>query len=155
MIKFYQFQKYFIAVVALMCFSVRSIGQQQSSVTNKFKEEVRKVEKEFETDLNKYGAGFAFEKYAAPDAVIKRANDSLIFGSKAIKGFYSGDNYKNAKANWSPDYIDVSSDGTLAYTYGKYQWVFIDKTGQRQEYKGVFHTVWKKQINGDWKYVWD
>jgi hypothetical protein len=45
-------------------------------------EEIRKVEKQFETDLNKMGAHIAFEKWAAPDAVIKRQNDTLISGLK-------------------------------------------------------------------------
>jgi ketosteroid isomerase-like protein len=101
------------------------------------------------------GAAFAFEKYAAPDAVIKRQNDSLIYGPKAINHFYSNEIYKTAKAQWSPDYIDVSSDGTMAYTYGKYQWKMTGKAGESLEYHGIFHTVWKRQPDGTWKYVWD
>ena len=100
-------------------------------------------------------SGFAFEKYAAPNAVIKRQNDSLIFGPKGIGQFYSVDIYKNAKATWSPDYIDVSQDGTMAYTYGKYRWEMSDKSGKVEEFSGIFHTVWRKQPDGTWKYVWD
>lgn len=118
-------------------------------------EEIRKTEKQFESDLNKMGAEFAFEKHAAPTAVIKRQNDSLIVGARGIKQFYSNDIYKTAKAFWTPDFIDVSLDGTMAYTYGKYRWIMTDKSGKQQEYSGVFHTVWKKQADGTWKYVWD
>ena len=113
------------------------------------------VEKQFETELNTHGAAFAFEKFAAPDAVVKRQNDTLIKGSNEIGKYYSGDFYKTAKAYWKPDFVDISNDGTMAYTYGKYRWVATDKDGKVSEFRGVFHTVWKRQKDGSWKYVWD
>jgi ketosteroid isomerase-like protein len=144
-----------LCVVAFLFISFASISQTTPSKSKELIEEVRKIEKQFEGDLNKMGAEFAFEKYAAPNAVIKRQNDSLIYGPKAIKQYYSNDMYKTAKAFWAPDYIDISQDGTMAYTYGKYQWKMSGKSGEVQEYSGIFHTVWKKQPDGTWKYVWD
>ena len=145
----------FLCIISLLFISKASTSQVNSSGSPDLVEEIRKVEKRFESDLNKMGAEFAFEKYAAPNAVIKRQNDSLVFGPKGIKQYYSNDFYKAAKANWSPDYIDVSQDGTMAYTYGKYQWKIPGKAGEIQEFHGIFHTVWKKQPDGTWKYVWD
>jgi ketosteroid isomerase-like protein len=29
------------------------------------------------------------------------------------------------------------------------------EAGEVGEYQGVFHTVWKRQPDGTWKYVWD
>ena len=144
-----------LCIIALLFISVASISQTNPSKSTDLIEEIRKIEKQFEDDLNKMGADFAFEKYAAPNAVIKRQNDSLIYGPKAIKQYYSNDIYKTAKAFWSPDYIDVSQDGTMAYTYGKYHWKMSGKSGEVQEFSGIFHTVWKKQPDGTWKYVWD
>jgi len=144
--------KSFLSLVAVLI-SFASISQ--SNPSKDMVEEIRKTEKQFETDLNKMGVAFAFEKYAAPNAVIKRQNDTLIYGPKAIQLFYSNDTYKNAKAFWAPDYIDVSQDGTMAYTYGKYQWKMTGKSGEALEYHGIFHTVWKRQPDGTWKYVWD
>ncbi len=144
-----------LCVVFILFISFTSVSQSNSSKSLDLIEQIRKIEKQFENDLNKMGVDFAFEKYAAPNAVIKRQNDSLMLGPKAIKQYYSSDNYKNAKAFWSPDYIDVSQDGTMAYTYGKYRWIMSDKSGKTQEYTGIFHTVWKKQPDGTWKYVWD
>jgi len=138
--------------LVIVCISCTSFGQ---LINNKQVEEIRKVEKQFETDLLTNGAAHAFEMFAAPNAVIKRQNDSLIFGPAAIKNFYSSEQFKNAKATWAPDHIDVSADGTLAYTYGKFQWKSTDKNGKASEFHGIFHTVWKKQSNGEWKYVWD
>ena len=133
-----------LCIVTLYFISLASISQTTSSKSKNLVEEIRKMEKQFEDDLNKMGAEFAFEKYAAPNAVIKRENDSLVYGPKAIKQYYSNEIYKNAKAFWTPDYIDVSQDGTMAYTYGKYHWKMSGKSGEVQEYRGIFHTVWKK-----------
>jgi len=144
-----------LLVASLLFFSLGAMAQKNSSDPGNIIEEIRKVEKQFETDLNQFGAAIAFEKFAAEDAVIRRQNDSLIHGPKAIKEFYSAENFKNAKATWSPDYIGTSADGTLAYTYGKYQWTNTTTSGQTQNAHGIFHTVWKRQKDGSWKYVWD
>jgi ketosteroid isomerase-like protein len=127
----------------------------QSTNKEKWKEEIRAVEKNFATDLKTTGVAYAFHKYAAADAVIKRGNDSLIKGSAAINNFYSDAAYKNAIAEWTPDYIDVSDDGSLGYTYGKYKWTMTSNEGKPITYSGVFHTVWKRMKDGSWKYVWD
>jgi ketosteroid isomerase-like protein len=57
--------------------------------------------------------------------------------------------------NWTPDFIEVSADGTLGYTYGKYVWKIKQANGTIKELLGIFHTVWKRQPDGSWKYVWD
>ena len=114
-----------------------------------------KAEKDFQQLLVAEGAASAFYKFASDSAVIKRENDTLIFGNEAIKNYYSNPFYKNAVAIWEPDYIEVSDDETMAYTFGKYEWTFTDSTGTKSNYKGIFHTVWKKIPGGSWKFVWD
>jgi ketosteroid isomerase-like protein len=97
--------------------------------------------------------GFYF--FADDSAVIKRQNDTLIIGKDNIKNYYANDFYKKASVLWTPDFIDVSDDGSMAYTYGKYIWTVNDDNGSVTEFKGVFHTVWKRQKDNSWKYVWD
>lgn len=121
----------------------------------KIRKEISAAEKNFQQDLATGGVAYAFHKYAAENAVIKREGDTLIRGREAIKNYYSNPSYKAAVAEWSPDFIDVSGDGSMAYTYGKYKWRFTDKDGKVNTYEGVFHTVWKRQAGGVWRYVWD
>jgi ketosteroid isomerase-like protein len=121
----------------------------------KRKEEVRQMELSFSADLNQHGAAFAFRKYASPDAVIKREKDSLIYGPDAIYHFYNQGQQNKAKGYWAADKVEISADGTMASTYGKYRWVITDAAGKETSYHGIFHTVWKKQSDGTWKYVWD
>lgn len=121
------------------------------------KEAVRKeifaAEKAFEKMAAEKSVAEAFRYFADEQAVIKRQNDTLISGKDNIARYYEGRN--GATVNWTPDFIEVSDDGTLAYTYGKFSWKVKNTDGTMAEYKGVFHTVWKRQKNGEWRYVWD
>lgn len=119
------------------------------------KEDIVAVEKEFEKKCKESGIAAGFHAFAAENAVIKLDNDSLIKGKEAIKNHFSNPKFQNATVTWKADFVDISNDGTLAYTYGKYIWTAKDSLGISKDFKGVFHTVWKKQNDGSWKYVWD
>ncbi|WP_396194826.1 YybH family protein [Flavobacterium sp.] len=119
------------------------------------KKEVLKAEEDFKTMVQTKGIPEAFYTFADSNAVIKRENDSLIMGKENIKLYYSDQKYLSAKVNWTPSYVAVSNDGTMGYTYGNYVWSIKDFQGKEREFKGVFHTVWKKQNDGSWKYTWN
>lgn len=122
---------------------------------NQLKNEVLETERDFQKMTVEKGIAEAFYYYAAPQATIKREGDTLIIGKENIKNYYIKKNLRNATVTWSPDYIDVSASGDMAYTYGKYYWKITNDSGKITEYKGIFHTVWKKQSDGGWRYVWD
>lgn len=129
----------------------------KSSHIDKFyniENEVMQAEHDFMEMAAEKGITTAFITFCDDNAVINR-NDSLIIGKKAISDFYQNKKYKNVTLSWKPDFVEVSNSNDMAYTYGKYTYTVIDSTGHTKEYKGVFHTVWKKQLDGKWKYVWD
>jgi ketosteroid isomerase-like protein len=119
------------------------------------KKEIFNVEKSFEKMAADSGIAKAFYFYAADSAVIKRENDTLITGRENIRNYYNKTDDKNTSVNWTAEFIDISDCGTMAYTYGNYVWKIRDKKGKENEYKGVFHTIWKKHNDKTWKYVWD
>lgn len=143
--------KYLFLVVCLAsCTRVKETKSVQV-----LKEEIVQTEKAFERMAREKGISEAFYFYADKNAVIKRAHDTLIQGNENIRNFYSNPVFQHATVTWAPDFTEVSSDGTLAYTFGRYRWKEPGKDGKIEEFKGVFHTVWKKQTDGSWKYVWD
>lgn len=144
--------KEILSFIILLFFT---ISCNQNINKDKIKEEILQAEKAFEKMTSDKGIADAFYFYADENAVIKRENDTLIKGKENIKIYYNHKKLKNAKVNWTPDFIDVSECGTLGYTYGKYVWTIKNEDGNITEYKGVFHTVWKKQKDNTWKYVWD
>ena len=140
--------------ILLSCSSPKSSNESKPDNENA-KQEIEKAEKDFAQMAADKGIAEAFYFFADSNATIKRQNDTLIHGKEAIKIFYSAPFYQKATVKWSPDFVQVSENGDLGYTYGKYVWSSTDSTGKPITFKGVFHTVWKKQPDGSCKYVWD
>ncbi len=144
--------KYPIVLLFIILFMTVSCNQRVNK--EKIKCEVYQTEKAFEKMALEKGINEAFFYFAADSAVILRGSE-LIKGRENIRNFYSHEKYKTAKVNWTPDFIDISACGTMAYTYGKYIWAINNSEANSIELKGYFHTVWKKQDDNSWKYVWD
>jgi len=146
--------KRMIFSIIVSVFIQLSFSQMQNNI-EMIKEEIYQTEKAFEKMASDKGLAEAFYYFADEDAVILRENDSIIKGKENIKAYYLNKPNKNVSINWTPDYIDVSEDGTLGYSYGKYILKTTKQDGSVTESKGIFHTVWKKQADNSWKYVWD
>ena len=124
--------------------------------TEQWKDEIIATEKAFAKMAMTKGIPQAFIAYAADDAVLLR-NNKLIIGKDSLRASFENAESQNTNVSltWEPDFVDVSASGDLGYTYGTYLYVTTDSTGATNEVKGVFHTVWKRQPDGKWKYVWD
>ena len=146
-------KKTITTIICTLCI-VLAFGQRAAN-RETWKQQVAETEKAFEKMAHDAGITEAFYQFADSIAVINRANDSLIYSKENIRHFYTLKNYTNATVNWTTDFVQVSDDGTLAYTYGKYVWKLNQPDGTTKEFHGIFHTVWKKQKDGSWKYVWD
>jgi ketosteroid isomerase-like protein len=142
------------AVLTCLCLYACETGQ-NNALRELAKTGIGEAEKDFAKMAAENGIAKAFEFYADSNATIRRGRDSLIHGKEGIRNFYSADYFKTATVTWSPDFIDASQNGDMGYTYGKYTWQSKDSSGRINEAKGIFHTVWKKQKDGSWKYVWD
>ena len=143
-----------MSAILLSCSSPKSNNENKPNNGNA-KQEIEKAEKDFAQMAADKGIAEAFYFFADSNATIKRQNDTLIHGKEAIKIFYSAPFYQKATVKWSPDFVGASIDGDIGYTYGKYVWSSTDPAGKPITFNGVFHTVWKKQPDGSWKYVWD
>lgn len=141
-------------IILLILISLLLFSCQKSINLKQIEQEIIATEASFQKMAYEKGIAEAFTHYADENAVIKRENDTLIIGKEAIKNYYLNKKLTNATVTWKPDFVEVSLDGTLAYTYGKYQWK-INEDNTIKEYNGVFHTVWKRQDDGKWLYVWD
>ena len=117
--------------------------------------QIVKTEKDFAKLVASQGLAEGFSQFADSNAVIKRERDTLIIGKSNIKRYYSAPQFRNATITWSPDDIAVSEAGDMASSFGKYVWTSKDDSGKVKISKGIFHTVWKKQKDGSWKYIWD
>ncbi len=119
-----------------------------------WKSEIMQVEQDFNDMAQKKGLVEAFHTYAAEDGVIRRGK-KVVKGKSNIREWYRNDVRPNETLTWKPTFVDVSSSGDLAYTYGDYIFTSTDSTGAKKESTGIFHTVWKRQEDGRWRFVWD
>ena len=147
-----------IVCVVVLAFALASCGSRDQHTADDQKKAIEEIQKA-EADFNKMaadkGLAEAFWFYADSNATIKRDHDSLIHGKDGIRNYYSAPIYAQASVIWAPDFTNASEKGDFGYTYGKYTWQSKDSAGKLTEFKGIFHTVWKKQADGTWKYVWD
>ena len=142
-----------LMIVLVILFT--SCSSDNNNEIAKWKKEIVDAEHAFAELAKTDGIPKAFITFAAEDVAVLR-NGNLIRGKGELKKSYekiipSG----NETLTWSPDFVDVSSSGDLGYTYGKYTYSYTDSLGNVQSSEGVFHTVWKRQPDGTWKFVWD
>ncbi|MEQ8905231.1 nuclear transport factor 2 family protein [Ekhidna sp.] len=130
-------------------------GTPDQSKIDEWKQEIMEVESEFSQMVVEEGVPAAFLAFSAEDVVLMR-NNQLTIGKDALREKYSNlDPTPGTSLTWKPDFVDVSKSGDMAYTYGKYVYSQTDSLGNIKSDTGVFHTVWKRQEDGSWKFVWD
>lgn len=88
------------------------------------------------------GQWTAFNEYAADDAVLHGQN-----GPIPAKQWLAGQSNPPAAVQWAPRSIWMSCDGSIAVSQGR----FRDPDGT----VGTFVTVWERQSDRDYRYVYD
>lgn len=117
-------------------------------------QQIYEVEQAFNEMFAAEGRAAAFAHFAAPDGGIQRSG-KMIVGKDSIRAFYDRSTSTNLKLTWKPDRVDISDDFTMASTWGKYQYSGTRANGEDFETTGIFHTVWKRQPDGSWRYIYD
>jgi ketosteroid isomerase-like protein len=111
--------------------------------------EMLQTDKAFSAASEKNGMNKAFLEYAADDAVLLRPGYMPIVEADVIK-FIKAQEDTSFTMTWIPSGADIASSADLGYTYGVYKVVTADTT-----LTGTYLNVWKKQPDGQWKFVID
>ena len=139
--------------ISLLILILASCTSNGKDLTEQYKKEILETEKAFTEMAGTHGISSAFLHFAAEDAVLNRGG--LIKGKDSIMAWFESYPLPDALLTWEPEFVDVSKSGDLGYTYGSFVFTAKDSTGNDIESKGVFHTVWNRQPDGEWRYVWD
>jgi len=97
-----------------------------------------------------HGFQKAFIEYAHDSVVLLKPKRMPIVGKQSLMKSYEGKSDSNLVLKWEPAKAIIAESGELGYTYGF--WTFIAKNDTS---KGTYLTVWKKEPNGQWKYIAD
>jgi len=81
-------------------------------------------------------------------AQVKKARE------KAGAAFKAGPD-PTTSLTWAPSKVEVSQDGTLGYTWGRYDFTTHGKDGKDSTDTGVYLTIWRRDASGAWKVAYD
>lgn len=112
--------------------------------------ELFEADRKFSAMSVEKGYPAAFIEFAHPDAVILRPNSMPVKGRNAISALYEKADTTGVHFTWEPLAGDIAASGELGFTYGTYTF----KKDSLTE-RGTYASVWKKDRNGNWKYILD
>jgi ketosteroid isomerase-like protein len=117
------------------------------------KKELMQADRDFAKYAQEHGRRAAFEYFMADSAVIYRQGKKPYKGHDEIMSLYP----PNAPGDltWEPTFADVAESGELGYTLGKYEFSYIGENDEKQSVTGYYVTIWRRQPDGQWKYVFD
>ena len=86
----------------------------------------------------------------ADDSVVKPSEGEFpVIGKTNLEKYWKGKNdFKTL--TWEPFKAEASRSGEMGYTIGNWKFVTKDST-----FYGNYYTFWKKQNDGNWKFVFD
>ena len=108
-----------------------------------------KADSDFSNLSKERGIKTAFLQYIDDSAVLLKPNKYPIVGA-AARQFYEKQNDGDYALTWMPQAATIAHSGELGFTYGIWTLNAKDTTLQ-----GTYVTIWKKQKDGQWKFVWD
>ena len=127
----------------------------QKETFEKLRLSLIKADEDFYRSALINGTGRAFINFADSDVVIMRENSRALIGKKALQESYLNKDTLKTPLKWNPVKAEVSPDGRLGYTFGNWEYKTTDGTGKIVESHGNYITIWRRQNDGTWKYVFD
>jgi ketosteroid isomerase-like protein len=118
-----------------------------------YKQELMDTDRAFNQMAVEQGRRAAFEHYMADSAVMYRSGKEPFQGREQIMQLFPPD--AKGQLTWAPTFAEAAASGDLGYTLGTYDFKYTDENGEEQVSSGHYITVWKRQLDGSWKYVFD
>lgn len=101
------------------------------------------------------GARAAFTEYADPQAIMFSAGVGPLKGRTAISQAFAEP--PAATPAWDPEAAEVAASGDLGYSWGWFVWTPVPggPLDGKPALTGYYVSIWKKQPDGQWKWVVD
>ena len=116
--------------------------------------QVRQADSAFALAADLQGTGVAFAQYVAPQGVVFSGSE-IVIGTDAVRALFDEQQRAGGTLNWRPVYADAVTSGDLGFTIGEYVFTGRGATGTVVQRFGKYLTIWKKQPDGEWRFVVD
>ncbi len=111
------------------------------------------ADREFSKMSAEKGMYEAFDYFMDENAVMYREEEHPYVGRESIRPILSKN--RNGTLTWEPSSAEIAESGELGYTLGRWEYAVKDSTGKQSTSFGYYVSIWKKQADGSWKYVFD
>jgi ketosteroid isomerase-like protein len=140
--------------ITVILLTLLQTGCNQADRQKRMADELLKIDRDFAHTSVEKGATASFLTYIDDNCVLLRPNRTPVVGREKITEMYSTPD-TSFTLNWEPLFADISSSGDLGYTYGIYTVEMDSPEGTIVTKEGTYATIWKKDENGNWKFVLD
>ena len=114
---------------------------------------LRETDSSFSDLADRMGVAEAFTTYVAPDGAVFRASQ-LVVGPRSVRDIYSAQGRSTA-LTWRPIFAGAAASGDLGFTVGDYVATLRGPSGAAVQQFGKYLTVWKRQRDGNWRFMID
>jgi len=124
-------------------------AQKQTDISKQAAAEIIQTDKAMSDEAAKNGFHKTLLLYA-DDSTVKPQEGMLPFVGKAALEKFWHDKPDFKQLTWEPFKAEAAKSGDMGYTLGNWRLVTKDTT-----LYGNYYTIWKKQPDGKWKFVFD
>ena len=144
-----------LTLLAALCLITVSCAEKETVDFEAARQSMIEADKAFSLMSVEEGMRPAFDYYMDDNATMYRDGMDPITGREDILSLYPPPDNQAGILSWEPFFAEISESGDLGYTLGKYVYTVTDTLGVDSESYGYYVTIWKKQPDGSWKYVFD
>lgn len=137
-------KKLLLSLWALFFLQCQSVDLEQA------KQDLMDVDIRFSDYSAQQGMKKAYQEFAHPEGVLLRPNRMPIVGKNKLIAYLSPLSDSSFTLTWIPLSADVAHSGEMGFTYG----IYLFKADSATQ-KGTYVSIWKKDENGQWKYLLD
>jgi len=101
------------------------------------------------------GMTVAFLRYADRNVIEMNEGSYPCIGISALARRYNGLDNSKFVMSWKPLRCEMGAAADLAYTFGDWKMHVAQPNGTDSVIYGNYVTIWKKQADGNWKFVLD
>ena len=139
---------WFLAI-CLIIFSCIKKDQESLNLSHEARQEIWDADVAMSELAIKEGFHQALLTFGDDNLIKPEEGKYPILDKKSLEDLWNGkEDFKNL--SWEPLKADAARSGEMGYTFGNWKMVTDDTT-----YHGNYYTIWKKQEDGKWKWVFD
>jgi len=143
----------FLPIILMVTALFAGCCQEDAMDMETARESMLAADREFSKLSVEQGMYNAFDTYMDDNATIYREGQHPYTGREAIRPLFPQEG--GGTLAWEPFMAEIAESGDLGYTLGKWTYTLTAEDGSESISQGYYVSIWKKQADSSWKYVFD